>query len=160
MSVKSEDLPKYKNVNLIFEEIEISFHPDFQRCFVDNLISMIERLGYNRKFMINIILVTHSPFVLSDIPRQNILYLKNGTDVSNEICVNPFAASICDVLHQSFFLENGFIGAFAQKRIDELIEYITGKEKIDEEKIKSRINKLIGEPVIRDYMLNKVSQKE
>lgn len=160
MSVKSKDLPKYKNVNLIFEEIEISFHPDFQRCFVDNLISMIERLGYNRKFMINIILVTHSPFVLSDIPRQNILYLKNGTDVSNEIYVNPFAASICDVLHQSFFLENGFIGAFAQKRIDELIECITGREKIDNEKIKSRINNLIGEPVIREYMLDKVAQKE
>lgn len=160
LSVKSEDLPKYNNVNLIFEEIEISFHPDYQRCFVDNLISMIERLGYNKKFMINIILVTHSPFVLSDIPKQNILYLKNGTDVSNDIRVNPFAASICDVLHQSFFLENGFIGAFAQKRIDELIECITGKEKIDKEKIKSRINNLIGEPVIREYMLDKVAQKE
>lgn len=160
MSVKSEDLPKYNNVNLIFEEIEISFHPDYQRCFVDNLISMIKRLGYNKKFMINIILVTHSPFVLSDVPKQNILYLKNGTDVSNDIRVNPFAASICDVLHQSFFLENGFIGAFAQKRIDELIECITGKEKIDKEKIKSRINNLIGEPVIREYMLDKVARKE
>lgn len=160
LSVKSEDLPKYNNVNLIFEEIEISFHPDYQRCFVDNLISMIKRLGYNKKFMINIILVTHSPFVLSDIPKQNILYLKNGTDVSNDIRVNPFAASICDVLHQSFFLENGFIGAFAQKRIDELIECITGKEKIDKEKIKSRINNLIGEPVIREYMLDKAAHKE
>lgn len=160
MSVKSEKLPKYNNVNLIFEEVEICFHPDYQRCFVDNLISMIERLGYNQKFMINIILVTHSPFVLSDIPKQNILYLKNGTDVSNDIRVNPFAASICDVLHQSFFLENGFIGAFAQKRINELIECITGKEKIDKEKIESRINKLIGEPVIREYMLDKVARKE
>ena len=160
VSVKSEKIPRYNKVNLIFEEIEISFHPDFQRCFVDNLISMIKRLGYNKKFMINIILVTHSPFVLSDIPKQNILYLKNGTDVSNDIRVNPFAASICDVLHQSFFLENGFIGAFAQKRIDELIECITGKEKIDKEKIKSRINNLIGEPVIREYMLDKAAHKE
>ena len=160
LSVKSENLPKYSNINLIFEEIEISFHPDFQRCFVNNLISMIERLGYNQKFMINIILVTHSPFVLSDIPKQNILYLKNGKDVSNDIHVNPFAASICDVLHQSFFLENGFIGAFAQKQIDKLIDSINGKEKNDKGKIVSRINNLIGEPVIREYMLDKVAQKE
>ena len=160
MSVKSRDVPKYNNVNLIFEEIEISFHPDFQRCFVDNLISMIERLGYNRKFMINIILVTHSPFVLSDVFKQNILYLKNGKDVSNAVRINPFAANICDVLHQSFFLENGFIGAFAQKQIDKLIDSFEGERKIDKDKIKNRINDLIGEPVIRDYLLNIVACKE
>ncbi|WP_173474539.1 AAA family ATPase [Fibrobacter succinogenes] len=160
MSVKSKDIPKYNNVNLIFEEIEISFHPDYQRCFVDNLISMIERLGYNNKFMINIILVTHSPFVLSDVPKQNILYLKNGRDVSDTIRVNPFAANICDVLHQSFFLENGFIGAYAQKQIDKLIDSFDSKKRIDKEKIKSRINNLIGEPIIRDYMLDKIAQEE
>lgn len=160
MSVKSKKLPKYNNVNLIFEEVEICFHPDYQRCFVNNLISMIERLGYSDKFMINIILVTHSPFVLSDIPKQNILYLKNGKDVSNAVRINPFAANICDVLHQSFFLENGFIGAFAQKQIDKLIDSFEGERKIDKDKIKNRINDLIGEPVIRDYLLNIVACKE
>ena len=160
MSVESENIPKYNNVNLIFEEIEISFHPDYQRCFVNNLISMIERLGYNKKFMINIVLVTHSPFVLSDVPKQNILYLKNGEDVSNAVHVNPFTANICDVLHQSFFLENGFVGAFAQKQIDKLIDSFEGEKKIDKDKIKSRINNLIGEPIIRDYMLDKIAQKE
>ena len=35
---------------------------------------------------------------------------------------NPFAANICDILYQSFFLKQGFVGEFARNKIKRMIE--------------------------------------
>jgi energy-coupling factor transporter ATP-binding protein EcfA2 len=74
-----DKLNKYKYVNMIYDEIELYYHPDLQKKFLDYLLNEIKKLSIkNIKNIksINILLITHSPFILSDIPKQNILYLK------------------------------------------------------------------------------------
>lgn len=67
----------YKNFNIMFDEAELYYHPEYQRCFIRNLIKLINRsnLGING---LSITLVTHSPFILSDIKSEDILALEEG----------------------------------------------------------------------------------
>ena len=64
-------------------------------------------------------IVTHSPFVLSDIPTSNILALEDGMQSKTEL--QTFGANIYDMLNTSFFLHNSTIGDFAQWLIGRII---------------------------------------
>ena len=68
---------------------------------------------------VNITLVTHSPFVLSDIPRSNILCLSREP---NQIAFDKtFAANIHDLFNNTFILPYT-IGEYAQRKLSELIK--------------------------------------
>lgn len=153
---------KYNNLNLILDEVEICFHPEYQRLFIDRLLKMIENLRLNQHFDINIILTSHSPFLLSDIPQANILYLQDG-NIANEkdIPTNPFAANVNDILHQSFFLNKGFIGEFAQRKINGIIDVLSGNDFISDDRrreIRSLIE-LVGEPLLKQTLLDLYAAK-
>ena len=103
---------QYRNANIIFDEVDLYFHPDYQKKLVDYVLRVIDKLKLENILNINIMMATHSPFILSDIQKNNILYLENGNDVSNKVAINPLGANISDVLSQSFFLKDGFFGDF------------------------------------------------
>lgn len=116
---------RYKNIHVYLDEIELCFHPSYQRDFVNYLLGQISAAHLPEDMQISISLLTHSPFVLSDIPQGNILYLKSGKPANGEISVNPFAANVNDILQQSFFLEDGFTGRYASKKIQSLISFLS-----------------------------------
>lgn len=108
-------LLKYKYVNVVFDEIELYFHPDLQRRFLSLIISALRNIHIEHIEGVNILMVTHSPFVLSDIPRSNVLVLsKHG-----EICGETFCANIHEMLGQNFFMEYT-MGQIAQEEIEEI----------------------------------------
>ena len=118
----------YRNICLVLEEVEICFHPEYQRTFVKKLLNLIERTKLNRSFSYDIIIVTHSPFVLSDIPKENTLFLKEGKNVTETMSLNTFGANINELLAESFFLSGGFMGEFAKTKIESLVEYLQNGE--------------------------------
>lgn len=118
----------YRNICLVLEEVEICFHPEYQRTFVKKLLNLIERTKLNQHFSYNIIIITHSPFVLSDIPKENILFLKEGKNVTETMSLNTFGANINELLAESFFLSGGFMGEFAKTKIESLVEYLQNGE--------------------------------
>jgi predicted ATPase len=159
---KTIDLLKYKNVNIILDEIELYYHPELQRGIISALISQIKILKLKNITSINILMATHSPFVLSDIPFQNILRLEEGKP-SKKKFGQTFGSNIHELLANDFFLEKGFMGVFAKEYIETLIEEIEliqagceEKEKFEELKLKIKI---IGEPVIRNSMINLLESK-
>lgn len=125
----SENKMQYKNINLVLEEIELYFHPEYQKKYVNTLRKSIKRLNLRMINSINIILVTHSPFILSDIPKQNILYLDVNKDTGFAEPQDPkgmksFGANISDLLADSFFIKEGLIGDFAKGRINEVLGWL------------------------------------
>ena len=116
-----KDRVAYRHISLILDEAEICFHPEYQRLFVSRLLFMIKSLHLNNFCAFNIIIATHSPFILSDIPRDNILYLDKGVAQSREDFIKPLAANISDILYQSFFLRKGFIGEWARTKINSVL---------------------------------------
>ncbi|WP_156308929.1 AAA family ATPase [Sphingobacterium endophyticum] len=162
-------LIKFNNINLIFDELELYLHPEYQRQYISNLINLLNRIAdvtNYKEINYNILMVSHSPFILSDIPSENVLKLENGESEPNDL-INSFAANIYDLLKDEFFLENGTIGAYAQHYINNLIEDID-KLKSDStiEKIsnlRKRI-KIIGEELIKqgleDLLVENIDYKE
>lgn len=152
---RSDDsLIKYHNVNLILDEIELYFHPDMQRTFINDLLEAIKNNGYLENILsLNIILVTHSPFILSDLSKSNIMYLHENKDFSGEDEIGEtFGSNIHTLLDNSFFMENGLMGEFAKITIQELIESISNGNKNEKEEILKKIN-IIGEPILRKKLL-------
>jgi hypothetical protein len=160
------DRVKYKNVNIFMDEIELCAHPDYQRKFIDNVINALHQTGITDQCHVNIMLSTHSPFVLSDIPQSNILFLENGKIVNERISFNPFACNVNEVLKESFFMENGFLGEFAKKRISSLIEYlvtpcINGDDSTREWNKERALCfiKIVGDKVIRSQLMAMYNKK-
>lgn len=158
MNIKSvlNSREHYRNINIVLDEVEICFHPEYQRLLVHNLVSLIFDLDLNNHCSFNIILTTHSPFILSDIVPDNILYLKKGKPypMSKEN-MQPFAANINDILRNGFFLEKGFVGEHAKKQILSLIQFLKTKRRDDSmwnAETAAQFIAMIGEPLLHDTL--------
>lgn len=114
----SDDGKRYENINIFLEEIELYFHPEYQRMILMRLLEKIQAITFNNIKRINVIFVTHSPFILSDIPENHVLYL--GKNDRRET-THTFGANIYDLLQGSFFLDSD-IGELAYTKINEMID--------------------------------------
>ena len=146
-----EQKNKYEYINIIFDEIELYFHPEYQRRFVFELLERLDSLKKGNHIPkikgINILFCTHSPFILSDIPKQNVLFLGEKKDFKT------FGANITTLLSNSFFMEN-LIGEFAKNKINDVIRWITQ----DKEDILKTI-RLIDEPILRNKLVEMYYEK-
>ena len=133
---------KYNHINIILDEIELYFHPEFQRQFVNNLIRGIQNLQFSVE-SINIQLVTHSPYILSDIPNVFVLKLINGKSEPYKQGNETFGANVHDLLANDFFMENGFMGEWAKNQIKSVVESLTLE--INTKKIEMLNGQLINE---------------
>lgn len=115
----------YNNINVILDEIELYYHPNLQRNFIQDLLISFQNNYVNNEQIkgINIVLSTHSPFILSDIPLSNVLRLKEGVPLG-ESEEPTFGANIHQLLHNDFFLESGFIGEFSKVKINEVVDFL------------------------------------
>jgi hypothetical protein len=109
----------YENVNVILEEIELYYHPELQQQFVKFLIDGLNQMNLENVKSIHVQVVTHSPYVLSDIPRTNVLALKKDEE-QPVTGLRTFGANIHDMLKDSFFLQGGSMGYFAQWEVGHL----------------------------------------
>ncbi|WP_268036512.1 AAA family ATPase [Algoriphagus sp. PAP.12] len=145
---------KYNHINIILDEIELYFHPEFQRQFVNNLIRNIENLHFSIESL-NIEMATHSPFILSDIPKKNVLFLDYGKSVAVSEQENTFGANIHTLLQNGFFLNGVPIGAFAKQKINQMFARLQKGEHSPE--LFNEIL-LVGEPFIKSQLLKKYNE--
>ena len=166
----NSDRVSYRCINMVFDEIEMYYHPEWQRTYINDLLEYLKKI--NPKNLdhiegINIFFVTHSPFILSDIPSSHILKLKDGKIENNE--TKTFGANIHNLLANEFLMKEGFMGEFARKKIQSLIkdleDYATSGKLILKSKEYSQIEQkieTIGEPLIKNSlrsMLHKATVK-
>ena len=148
---------RYGNVCLVMDEVEICFHPDYQRMFVKRFLDTIKTMGLNHAFGIHVIITTHSPFLLSDIPLDNILSLENGKPKKMELR-NTFCANVYDLLNNPFFM-NQFIGDFASDKLDGLIEDVNRDGILDKatyDKLYARVE-MIGDDFIYEQLMEQLA---
>ena len=111
---------RYHNVCLVFDEAELYYHPDYQRTFITRLVEMLSWCHINPQIIrgVNILIATHSPFVLSDVPLSNTLYLDNGNPKKKK--KETFCGNIHEMLGENFFLDYS-IGDVARKNVEDII---------------------------------------
>lgn len=160
-SVDVEAMHKYRGVNVVFDEVELCFHPEYQRRFIADFLRLVKAVDIPSDMSLNIIITTHSPFVLSDLPADHILYLKDGkpcspaTGVHGAGKLNPFAANVSDILRNGFFLKKGFIGEYAQKKIGALVTFLTSAEQNRDTydmSLAHRLIDMVGDPLLKHQL--------
>ncbi|BAK72105.1 AAA family ATPase [Arcobacter sp. L] len=158
LHLKTKHLNK-RVFNILIDEIETSLHPNWQRMFLVFIINFLteSKISSNYK-CINIIVCTHSPFILSDLPKENVVFLKDGAQV--DIDINTFGANIHTLLTHGFFMEDGLMGEFAKSKIDKAIEYLNQKSLTKEElDYCENIISIIGEPIIKRELQRMIDSK-
>lgn len=143
------------------DEIELYYHPELQRTFIYDLLQYIKKIDFQNRYFdcipnINIIFITHSPFILSDIPKQNILFLdmdettqKSQPQIYEED--NTFASNIHEMLTKGFFMQSTK-GEFALTKIKEFLGFY---QKVFEAK-QNNLNALKEEYIIKNASFKKI----
>ena len=104
---------QYRYVNIILDEIELYYHPEYQRTHIQYLLHHLEKTNLNNIFGLNIIFITHSPFILTDIIDTNVLFLDKD---NNATVLQTFGANMFELFEKGFFVKDS-IGSFSSKYI-------------------------------------------
>jgi len=157
---------KSDSLFIMLDEIENAFHPQWQKSILNWVIEFVR---HYEKIQINIIIASHSPFIISDLPQENIIFLtkyKKDEDkdqkegnckiATKDININPFGANIHTLLSDGFFMSDGLMGEFAKGRIEEIKKFYDFIQKF---KSKIEVNNKIKDRV-KKYYLNKKDKFE
>lgn len=135
------------SILLLIDEADLTLHPEWQRKFLYSLTAFLPKLYPDIKD-IQIVLTTHSPLMLGDIPSQCVTYLskgENGEIISDASGTRfTFGQNIYLLLKDSFYLEDSALGPIAQRKLQAVIEKLkTIPEKpvnLIEEAIRTHLN--------------------
>lgn len=170
---------------ILLDEPELYFHPEWQRKFIKMFIKFINELFKDKK--VQIIMTSHSPFVVSDLPKENVIMLGKYKETDEEYdtdlykiggCkvkprkIDTFGANIFTLYKEAFFVESSF-GEFAREKIQNVVNLyetnidkngnITYPKEIDIEDRKNEIKYIInsvGEPLIKRKLQNMCDEYE
>ena len=111
---------------------------------------------------VQLIIATHSPIILSDIPKQNVIYLSKDKKGSTKVDLitehdETFGSNIYKLYNNAFFMDNGAVGEFAKEYICKIKEDIDDSSK-PYEKIVEDIS-IIGDEFIREQLYLYLNQK-
>jgi len=99
---------------LVLDEPDLNLHPEWCRRFIDDCITLVNNYS---DVNIQFIIATHSPYMISDVPKENVFSLEvKEKMVEIKRAEKSFAANIIDILSDTFFLDYS-IGEFARKKI-------------------------------------------
>ncbi len=161
---------KSNNFFFFLDEPEIALHPNWQKQYFNEIISLCKKIKKNYHF----IFASHSPFLLSDLAKENVIFLDtykkgeetnqkegNCKNVTNEIDINPFGANIHTLLSDGFFMEDGLMGEFAKGKINKIIRFLNGDNRFIDFRIEQikKVIESIGEDLLRMKLLDMYYEK-
>lgn len=156
-SVEDSDFRvSYHHICLVFDEVELYFHPDYQRRFLSMLIESLSwtKLDKRKIRSIHILIATHSPFILTDVLTERTLYLREGN--REKVDAQTFGGNYYDLLDNSFFFQTTAIGEISARATRRWIKRHDEQQRpVTEEEMG-----MVGDPFIRDYLKIDHSNKE
>lgn len=158
---------QFANINskrlILLDEAEIGFHPDWQRRYISLLLDFLQTMVFVKPGEdFQILISTHSPVLLSDIPDCCVNYLEVDEEgytrnVEDMIDRETFATNVFEQYKNSFFMKDGLIGEFAQRKLEDVQTAIENKQVRDETK---KVVGMIGDVRIKDYLLRKMARQD
>lgn len=155
--------PKKDNYIILLDEPEGRMHPELTRNFINELILFLGDLSEGKK-KFQVIISTHSPFILSDILSTNIIYLEkddNGYSKTVKRGLNTFGLNIHTLFKDGFFMSST-MGEYATRKIKDVISLINNSvEEVTEEQKKECLYIInnIGEPLIQNRIMKMFNDK-
>ncbi|KAB2357039.1 AAA family ATPase [Bacillus toyonensis] len=119
---------KIENIIILLDEPDANFHPEWSRRYIANLIEILNSKQFESEIQFQIIITTHSPFMISDIPKQYITCIDVIEDdgiMKRAVYKSEFGlmSNFYDLIKNNFFMEQP-IGEYASKFFNEIISNI------------------------------------
>lgn len=144
----------HRCIPILIDEPDLYLHPELQRKLLHKVFYFFNALHELYKLHFYIIFTTHSPFLVSDMPKECILLLTKA-DVNRGF--KSLAANIYETLNSPFFLENGYIGEHVKVKIESILSDIREKnitpltyfkhqkliDAIDDDLLKSQLSQML-----------------
>jgi len=149
------------NFIMCIDEPDAFLHPNWQKSLINEFYKISEKYAKDKFKNLHIILSSHSPFILSDLPKENVIFLEKGKQVYPfENNQQTFGANIHTILSHGFFMKDGLMGEFAKDKIDIAIKYLNQTKLSDDEIIYcENIISIIGEPIIKRQLQKMLDSK-
>ena len=152
---------KQENVMICIDEGDLYFHPKWQTEFLYKLINVLPKL-LNKKCQL--FLTTHSPFLVSDLPKYNLLFVHKNQDSNlsvipnDEIDGETFGGNIGELFLDAFFMQGSLISHFAASKIQIMVDKIriTGGQIDANDRI---LISVIGDELIRSQLKKLANDK-
>jgi restriction system-associated AAA family ATPase len=152
----------FKNTNSLFllDEPETHLNPDWRAKFVSTLRDCVENDINGQNYLRDILITSHSPFIVSDCHEENVLVFKKEEQTrvvtANRPGFNTFGASVNQITVKVFG-KTETIGSYSLETIDDLyrrLELGENKDVLIEEAFR-----ILGDSVERVLFINKALEK-
>lgn len=157
------------SILILIDEPDAYFHPEWSRKYIKNLVDFFENTHFDKKIKYQFIITTHSPFIVSDIPKEHITCMTIDTDSHSKRVTKKaefgLMSNFYDILKNDFFI-NSPIGEYAKIIFKKLINDIDSLPLINEEKQQDEIKRIegiiitIGEEILQKKLLQLLQNKK
>ncbi|HAS1708648.1 TPA: ATP-binding protein, partial [Enterobacter hormaechei] len=141
---------------ICIDEGDLYLHPQWQIDFLQTLIRSLPEIS---KGKIQIVFTTHSPLLVSDVPKQCLLILNGNNSQLNMLeDINTFGANFYDIYSKAFGLKGVRSASISNSYISEIL-HILDKEtltKCDIKKLNESLG-LIGDELVLHHIRKRIS---
>lgn len=150
----------FKDTNSLFllDEPETHFNPDWRAKFISTLRDCLAQP--RQKNMRELLITSHSPFIVSDSHEENVLVFKKNDETrvvtADRPGFNTFGASVNQITIKVFG-KSETIGNYSKETLDDLYRRLEDGE--DKEKLIDEAFRILGDSVERVIFVNRASEK-
>ncbi|ORM93999.1 hypothetical protein HA50_11810 [Pantoea cypripedii] len=151
---------------ILLDEIDLHLHPEWSRCFLSMLLEVLEEFNgetdYRSADSFQVILTTHAPYIISDLPANNVIKItrnEQGILQTNRSSFG-FASNIHDIINDNFFLSTT-IGEFARQKIEPVIKILNSPRPLSGEELENiyAVINLVDDRFVKQKLLQMLDSK-
>ncbi len=169
---ESRNAQNFTNCILLLDEPDDNLHPEWKRRFLAELTNMLNTMIPDEYDNYQIIIATHSPFLLSDLPRDSVIRLEYDEGEQNpdkkykvvkKSSDRYLGANIHELLYDKFFMSSA-IGEYAKIKINKLLDLINKEDEFTPEeknvfKASKSLIEEIAEPILRNSLMSQWEER-
>ncbi len=153
-------LYRHESALFLLDEPETHLNPDWRASYISTLRAALEADKGTSEVMREILLTSHSPFIISDCQQENVIIFQkdeNGTVIHDRPTFQTFGAS-ANSITMRVFGQKETIGAFAMR------ELRTFRKRLDEgedpDQLIREVNQTLGESVEKILFINEALNRK
>lgn len=121
---KENQLQRCDTLFIFLDEADLTYHPEWQRRFISILNAVLPEMFNKYIKDIQIVLTTHSPLMLGDLPEASTIFLNRAANglfqCDTSMHMGTFGMDLYSILKDGFFMKDA-IGEFAKQTINRIM---------------------------------------
>ena len=152
---------RHKPALFLLDEPETHLNPDWRASYISTLRAALEADPATKNVLREVLLTSHSPFIISDCQKENVLVFTKESESRKVTWDRPafetFGSS-ANAITMKIFGQTETIGKYAMKSINDLRERLESGE--DPDQLIDEVGKGLGDSVEKVLFINQALNKK